>query len=312
MQVELAQLRYRLPRLRGRGIELSQQGGGIGTRGPGETQLEVDRRRIQSRITKLERDLVAARPDPRHATQGPAPPLADDRRARRLHERGEVHAAQPAHRRRACWSRTGCSPRSIPRTRRLRLPGGEMVLLSDTVGFVRRLPAPARRVVPLDARGGRATPTSCVHLVDASDPEVERADRRGARGARRDRRGRASPSSSCSPRPTRSTPESLERARRGAPRTRSPCPARTGEGVAALLDRLGDRLRALEQVVELHIPYDRGDVLAGAAPRRRGARRGARGGRHARAGPAARRGRRSLRGLRHRGRPRDGDAAARR
>src|SRR5262249_61841578 len=57
LQVELAQLRYRLPRLRGRGVDLSQQGAGIGTRGPGETQLEVDRRRILRRITKLERDL---------------------------------------------------------------------------------------------------------------------------------------------------------------------------------------------------------------------------------------------------------------
>ena len=57
VQVELAQLRYRLPRLRGRGIELSQQAGGIGTRGPGETQLEVDRRRIQRRMNKLEGEL---------------------------------------------------------------------------------------------------------------------------------------------------------------------------------------------------------------------------------------------------------------
>ncbi|MDQ1510532.1 MAG: GTPase, partial [Actinomycetota bacterium] len=57
VQVELAQLRYRLPRLRGRGTELSQQGGGIGTRGPGETQLEVDRRRLLRRIQRLERDL---------------------------------------------------------------------------------------------------------------------------------------------------------------------------------------------------------------------------------------------------------------
>src|SRR3954451_10774516 len=56
-QVELALLRYRLPRLRGRGRELSQQGGGIGTRGPGETQLEVDRRRILRRIQRLESDL---------------------------------------------------------------------------------------------------------------------------------------------------------------------------------------------------------------------------------------------------------------
>ena len=60
-QVELAQLRYRLPRLRGRGNQLSQQGGGIGTRGPGETQLEVDRRRIQRRLAKLDKDLTPLR-----------------------------------------------------------------------------------------------------------------------------------------------------------------------------------------------------------------------------------------------------------
>src|SRR5438128_6966359 len=58
VQVELAQLRYRLPRLRGRGNQLSQQGAGIGTRGPGETQLEVDRRRILRRVTKLEQGLI--------------------------------------------------------------------------------------------------------------------------------------------------------------------------------------------------------------------------------------------------------------
>src|SRR5258707_12032839 len=57
VQVELAQLGYRLPRLRGRGLTLSQQGGGIGTRGPGETQLEVDRRRLMRRVQKLEREL---------------------------------------------------------------------------------------------------------------------------------------------------------------------------------------------------------------------------------------------------------------
>src|SRR5207248_4922303 len=56
-QVELALLRYRLPRLRGRGKSLSQQAGGIGTRGPGETQLEVDRRRLVRRMTKLEGEL---------------------------------------------------------------------------------------------------------------------------------------------------------------------------------------------------------------------------------------------------------------
>ncbi|TML57475.1 MAG: GTPase HflX, partial [Actinobacteria bacterium] len=69
-QVELAQLRYRLPRLRGRGTALSQQAGGIGTRGPGETQLEVDRRRLLRRMTKLEsemRDLARRRDTQRKA-----------------------------------------------------------------------------------------------------------------------------------------------------------------------------------------------------------------------------------------------------
>ncbi len=64
LQVELAQLRYRLPRLRGRGLQLSQQGAGIGTRGPGETQLEVDRRRLLRRIQKLEKRSEGARPGP--------------------------------------------------------------------------------------------------------------------------------------------------------------------------------------------------------------------------------------------------------
>ncbi len=69
-QVELAQLRYRLPRLRGMGKVLSQQGGGIGTRGPGETQLEVDRRRLMRRVSRLEADLKRVR---RHrATQSKA------------------------------------------------------------------------------------------------------------------------------------------------------------------------------------------------------------------------------------------------
>ena len=97
IQVELAQLRYRLPRLRGRGLQLSQQAGGIGARrGPGETQLEVDRRRLLRRVQKLERDLreVAAT----RATQ---------RKARHRREllrvalvgytnAGQVDAAQPA------------------------------------------------------------------------------------------------------------------------------------------------------------------------------------------------------------------------
>ena len=132
-----------------------QQGVGIGTRGPGETQLEVDRRRIQRRITKLERDLDAARPHPRDAAQG-APRAA---RSPTVALVGYTNAGKSTLLNRLTDAEVLVEDRLFstldPSTRRLRLPGGETVLLSDTVGFVRRLPAPARRVVPLDARGGR-------------------------------------------------------------------------------------------------------------------------------------------------------------
>ena len=139
LQVELAQLRYRMPRLRGRGITLSQQGGGIGTRGPGETQLEVDRRRIQRRITKLEQDLK--RLGRTRATQRKA------RRRRGLPTValvGYTNAGKSTLLNRITDAQVRVEDRLFstldPTTRRLRLTGGETVLCSDTVGFVRRLP----------------------------------------------------------------------------------------------------------------------------------------------------------------------------
>ena len=92
-QVELAQLRYRLPRLRGRAGSFSQQGGGIGTRGPGETQLEVDRRRLVRRIHKLEAELRRHRPDTATPSASPsAGRRLQHRRHRRLHQRRQVDA----------------------------------------------------------------------------------------------------------------------------------------------------------------------------------------------------------------------------
>ena len=108
-QVELAQMEYMLPRLRGWGESLSRQaggrvagGGGIGTRGPGETKIETDRRRIRTRTAKLRREITAmktAREVKRQERRRTRGALGGHRR---LHERRQVLAAQPADRRRAC------------------------------------------------------------------------------------------------------------------------------------------------------------------------------------------------------------------
>ncbi|HEV3474657.1 MAG TPA: GTPase HflX [Actinomycetota bacterium] len=138
-QVELAQLNYLLPRLRGWGEAMSRLGGGIGTRGPGETKMEVDRQHIRRRIAKLKRDMV------------------DLGKARQVKRSGRERSALPQV---ALAGYTNAGKSTLmnaltdagvlvadqlfatldPTVRRLRLPGGRNVTLSDTVGFVRKLP----------------------------------------------------------------------------------------------------------------------------------------------------------------------------
>ncbi|MFM2437009.1 MAG: hypothetical protein RL353_999, partial [Actinomycetota bacterium] len=139
-QVELALLRYRLPRIRrGAKAGLSQQAGGIGARGPGETKLEVDRRRISERISRLDREL-----------DGLQKTRQEQRKSRGRSGLGAVaivgytNAGKSSVLNRLTSAGVLVENRLFatldPTTRRLALPGGEPVLLSDTVGFVRRLP----------------------------------------------------------------------------------------------------------------------------------------------------------------------------
>jgi GTP-binding protein HflX len=139
LQVELAQLKYLLPRLAGKGIALSRLGGGIGTRGPGETKLETDRRRIADRIKKLESDLERVRAGRAlHRKKRKAAPVPTISLA------GYTNAGKSTLFNRLTAASVTADARMFatldPTIRSITLPSRRQALLSDTVGFVRNLP----------------------------------------------------------------------------------------------------------------------------------------------------------------------------
>jgi GTP-binding protein HflX len=255
-QVELALLRYRLPRLRGRGRSFSQQAGGIGTRGPGETQLEADRRRLLRRIVRLEADL--RRVTATHRTQRRARQRS---RQRSVSLVGYTNAGKSTLLNRMTGAGVLVENRLFstldPRTRRLALPGGETVLVSDTVGFVRKLPhqlVEAFRSTLEEVREADLL----LHVVDgsASEPEAQIEAVRSVLyeiGAADVPELLVLNKADWAP----SVPRLAER-HPGA----VVVSALTGDGFDDLLRVMGDRLRIADRVVELVVPFDRGDVLA--------------------------------------------------
>ena len=186
LQVELAQLRYLLPRLAGVGAALSRLGAGIGTRGPGETKLETDRRRIRQRIERLTRDLESVRSRRLR--------LRERRRKRStptLALVGYTNAGKSSLFNRLTDGEAPSSDALFvtldPLVRPLRLPDRRTVLVADTVGFIDRLPHHPRGGVPGHAGGGgggRSPPAR----DRRQPPGPGRARRRGRSGARRGRR----------------------------------------------------------------------------------------------------------------------------
>jgi GTP-binding protein HflX len=172
LQVELAQLKYLMPRLVGSGTALSRLGGGIGTRGPGETKLETDRRRIRHRIAAVSKDIEEVRRrrgqlrERRHKAAVPTVALV-----------GYTNAGKTT----LFNALTGQDARASnalfvtldPLVRRVKLPDRRQLLVSDTVGFIERLPhqiVAAFRATLEEA----AEADLLLHVIDAAAPERER------------------------------------------------------------------------------------------------------------------------------------------
>lgn len=168
LQVELAQLNYLLPRLAGRGTQMSRLGGGIGTRGPGETQLETDRRGIYRRIKKLNDQLESVRGGRgTQRRQRQSVPLAT------IALVGYTNAGKSTLFNRLTGAEVVADARLFatldPTVRHLMLPSHRKVLASDTVGFIRNLPTTL--VKAFRATLEEVTEAALLlHVVDASSP----------------------------------------------------------------------------------------------------------------------------------------------
>lgn len=172
IQVELAQLRYRLSRLTGLGTSLSRLGGGIGTRGPGEKKLEMDRRLIKTRLSQLKRELEEVRQH-REVNRG--------QRSRNHTKVAAIVGYTNAGKSTLLNRLTGAGVLEEdklfatldPTTRNLKLDSGQEILLTDTVGFIRKLPhhlIEAFRSTLEEAKYADLI----IHVVDASNPQREK------------------------------------------------------------------------------------------------------------------------------------------
>ncbi|HYZ55286.1 MAG TPA: GTPase HflX [Streptosporangiaceae bacterium] len=264
-QVELAQLEYMLPRLRGWGESMSRQaggrvagGGGIGTRGPGETKIETDRRRIRTRMARLRRE-IAEMSTGRQVQRG--------RRRRRdipsVVIAGYTNAGKSSLLNRLTGAGVLVEDALFatldPAVRRARTPSGRALTLTDTVGFVRHLPhqlVEAFRSTLEEA----ADADLILHVVDGSDPDPQ-AQVAAVRGVLAEIGAANVPELIVINKSDAADPITVE-----GLRLREPgcvlVSARTGQGLDALRDALEAALPRRDREVRALVPYSRGDLVA--------------------------------------------------
>ncbi|WP_374271806.1 GTPase HflX [Actinoplanes sp. M2I2] len=265
-QVELAQLQYLLPRLRGWGESLSRQGGGagggagggVGTRGPGETKIETDRRRINQRISKLRREIKAMRTvrqtkRSRRANSGvPAVAIAGYTNAGKSSLLNRLTQA-------GVLVEDALFATLDPTTRRTAAEDGRVYTLSDTVGFVRHLP---HQIV--EAFRSTLEEVSyadlVVHVVDGAHPDPE-----GQVSAVREVLAEVSadsiPELLVINKMDAADEETMLRLKRTWPEAVF-VSARSGAGIAELHQAIAERLPKPAVDLRVLLPYDRGDLVA--------------------------------------------------
>lgn len=260
IQVELAQLQYMLPRLTGLWTHLSRQRGGVGCRGPGETQLEVDRRRVQEKITRLERQLGEVRKNRRIERSG----------RQRLHWPlvsliGYTNSGKSTLMNALTGADVLAEDKLFatldPTTRKLRLPNNQSILLSDTVGFLRKLPHHLVESFKATLEE-TAEADLLLHVVDVSHPqaleqikavdevlhEIEAWGKPTVVALNKiDRLGDVSPT--------------LEKFTRQFPHA-VPISARNRLYLDDLLDEIANRLVQRRVTIKLAIPHDRAKAIA--------------------------------------------------
>lgn len=253
LQVELAQLKYRLPRLAGVGASMSRLGGGIGTRGPGETQLETDRRHIRSRIDKLEENLKELEK------------RREFSRSRRKKDNvltaaivGYTNAGKSTLLNNLAGADVLAEDKLFATldltSRGIELPDGRTVLVTDTVGLIRRLPHNLVEAFKSTLEEA-ASADIILHVIDINDSEA---------AEKTDTTRQLLAELGCGDIPVVNVLNKCDLIQNDIPESKDTVKicAKTGEGFDRLLKAISENLRETSKRIKLLLPYDRAGLTS--------------------------------------------------